>query len=194
MWLAGFMLQNRTMAITRTFLFFITRECSQMKRLISIAVMVSVLAVTGLASAYSIQLREVGVNNSATINATFGNFDPSNPPSQIQGSYDVLAGYYQLQINGASPVSGFCVDPAWAPTSSQTYDLRAIDSNSVYAKAAYLFSLSNANNAAAVQIAIWQTVMGGDFIWDNANGALPGTVSGLLAQLNNIPGTFDLSQ
>jgi hypothetical protein len=65
--------------------------------------MVSALAVTGLASAYSTQLREVGVNNSATINATFGNFNPSNPPPQIQGSYNVLAGYYQLQINGRAP-------------------------------------------------------------------------------------------
>jgi hypothetical protein len=165
-----------------------------MKRLLSIGIMLSVLAVAVVASASPITLQEVGVNNSVVINATFGNFDASNPAPQINGSYNVLAGYYQLQINGASPVNGFCVDPAWAPTSRQAYDLRAIDPNSVYAQAAYLFSQSNAGNAAAVQIAIWQTVMGGDFVWNNANAALHDTVNDLLAQLNNIPGNFDLSQ
>jgi hypothetical protein len=161
-----------------------------MKRLLSIVVLVSFLAVAGVASAYQITLNEVGVNNAAVINATFGN--ATHP--QIQGTYNVLAGYYQLQINGASPVNGFCVDPAWAPSSPTTYDLRAIDPTSVYAKAAYLYSLSNSSNAAAVQVAIWTTVMGGDFLWNNPNVVLLGTVNGLLAQLNNIPGTFDLNQ
>jgi hypothetical protein len=147
-----------------------------MKRLLSIVVLLSVLAVAGIASAYQITLNEVGVNNAAVVNATF---------PVIGGPYNVLAGYYQLQINGASPVNGFCVDPAWAPTSPQSYDLRAIDPTSNYAKAAYLFSQSNTGNAAAVQVAIWKTVMGGGFIWNNPDPSLQITVNNLLATLTD---------
>jgi len=144
------------------------------------------VGLVGVASALPITLNEVGVNNAAIINGTF--------KAQINGTYDVYAGYYQLSINGASAVNGFCVDPAWAPSSPQSYDLRAIDPNSNYAKAAYLFSLSNTGNAAAVQVAIWETVMGTDFKWNTPNSGLQTTVNGLLADLNNIPVNFDLSR
>jgi hypothetical protein len=165
---------------------FTHREGSYMKRLLSIAVLLSVLAMAGMASAYQITLNEVGVNNAAVINATF---------PVIGGPYNALAGYYQLQINGANPVNGFCVDPAWAPTSPQAYDLRAIDQSSVYARAAYLFSQSNPGNAAAVQIAIWQTVMGSAFVWNSSDPSLPGAVNSLLASIpSNFLSTFDLSQ
>jgi hypothetical protein len=168
-----------------------------MKRLLSIVVLLSVLAMAGIASATAITLQEVGVNNAAVINATFGN--ATNP--QIHGTYNVLAGYYQLQINGASPVNGFCVDPAWAPSTPEAYNLRAIDpvNDLKYAKAAYLFSQSNSMNAAAVQVAIWTTVMGGDFVWNNPKNtpdlfALDSTVTGLLESLTNFNiNTFDLS-
>jgi hypothetical protein len=161
-----------------------------MKRLLSIVVLLSILAIAGVASAYQITLNEVGVNNAAVVNATF---------PVIGGPYNVLAGYYQLQINGASPVNGFCVDPALAPTTPQAYDLRAIDPTSNYAKAAYLFSQSNTGNAAAVQVAIWQTVMGSGFIWNNPKNtpelvALDSTVTGLLNSLTSFNiNTFDLS-
>jgi hypothetical protein len=154
-----------------------------MKRLLSIGILVSVLAMTGIASGIPITLNEVGVNSAQIINGTF--------KSPINGTYNVYAGYYQLQINGASPVNGFCVDPAWAPTTTQAYDLRAIDPTSAYAKAAFLFSLSNATNAAAVQVAIWETVMGTDFTWNNPDSAMLGTVSDLLNK--QITSTFDLS-
>ena len=144
----------------------------------------SVVALAGTASAIPITLNEVGVNDAAIVNATF--------QGGINGSYDVYAGYYQLQINGANAVNGFCVDPAWAPTSSQQYDLRAIAPGSSYAKAAFLFSQSNANNAAAVQIAIWQTVMQQDFQWNNPNQALQTTVNQLYNE--QITPTFDLSK
>ncbi len=155
-----------------------------MKHLLSVIVLVSMVTLSGIAFAVPITLNEVGVNNSVVINGTFG--------SPINGTYNVLAGYYQLKINGADVVNGFCVDPAWAPTTTQAYDLRAIDPNSVYARAAYLFSLSNSTNAAAVQVAIWETVMGTDFTWNNPNPALASTVTGLLASINT--GTFDLSR
>jgi len=155
-----------------------------MKRLLSVIVLVSIVTMSGIAFAIPITLNEVGVNNSVVINGTFG--------SPINGTYNVLAGYYQLKINGADVVNGFCVDPAWAPTTTQAYDLRAIDPNSVYARAAYLFSLSNSSNAAAVQVAIWETVMGTDFTWNNPNPALESTVNGLLASINT--GAFDLSR
>lgn len=155
-----------------------------MKRLLSVIVLVSMMTMSGIAFAVPITLNEVGVNNSVVINGTFG--------SPINGTYNVLAGYYQLKINGADVVNGFCVDPAWAPSTPQAYDLRAINPNSVYARAAYLFSLSNSTNAAAVQVAIWETVMGTDFTWNNPNPALASTVNGLLASINT--GTFDLSR
>ena len=152
-------------------------------RLVFIALF-SLLALARVASAIPITLNEVGVNDAAIVNATFS--------GGINGTYDVYAGYYQLQINGASVVNGFCVDPAWAPTSPQQYDLRAIAPDSSYAKAAFLFSQSDANNAAAVQIAIWQTVMKQDFQWNNPNQVLQNTV----AQLYNeqITPAFDLSK
>jgi len=158
-----------------------------MKRLLSIAVLVSVLAAAGIASAVPITLNEVGVNNAAIVDGTF--------KAQINGTYNVYAGYYQLSINGASAVNGFCVDPAWAPTSPQKYDLRAIGSGTKYAEAAYLLSLSNKGNAAAVQVAIWETVMGNDFKWNNPNASLKkSTVDGLLASLKLMPGNFDLGR
>ena len=162
------------------------KEIFIMKRLIVAGILVSFLALAGIASATPITLNEVGVNDSAIINATF--------KSQMNGTYDVYAGYYQLSINDAKAVNGFCVDPAWAPTSDQKYDLRAIDPSSKYAKAAYLFSLSTSTNAAATQIAIWETVMGSDFTWNHPNTALKQTVDSLLGQLSSIPGTFDLSR
>jgi hypothetical protein len=158
-----------------------------MKRLLSIALLFSILAISGVASATTINLQEVGVNNSVVVNAHFG--------GAINGTYNVYAGYYQLKINGGAAVNGFCVDPAWAPSSSQTYNLRALDpinnaNDLKYAKAAYLFSLSNAGNAAAIQLAIWQTVMGGDFTLNDHND--------LLASIPAIPDNFltlfDLSQ
>jgi hypothetical protein len=141
------------------------------------------ISMIGVASALPITLNEVGVNNAAIINGSF--------KAQINGTYNVYAGYYQLSINGANAINGFCVDPAWAPTSPQSYDLRAIDPNSNYAKAAYLFSQSNAGNAAAVQVAIWETVMGTDFTWNNPNSGLQSLVDGLSTV---IPANFDLSR
>jgi len=155
-----------------------------MKRFASLIALLTVLTFAGIASAIPITLNEVGVKYAAVISGTFG--------APINGTYNVLAGYYQLSINGASPVNGFCVDPAWAPTTTQAYDLRAIDSNSKYAKAAFLFSLSNTTNAAAVQIAIWQTVMGNDFTWNNPDAGLQATVTSLLNQ--QVASTFDLSR
>jgi len=144
------------------------------------------IAMAGVACAIPITLKEVGVNNAAVIRGTFG--------APINGTYNVYAGYYQLSINGASAVNGFCVDPAWAPSTTQAYDLRAIDPTSNYAKAAYLFSLSNPGNAAAVQVAIWETVMGPDFTWVNPNAGLQATVDSLLTDLSNMPVDFDLSR
>ena len=157
-----------------------------MKRLLSIIVLVSMVTMSGIAFAIPITLDEVGVNNSVVINGTF--------KSQINGTFNVLAGYYQLKINDADVVNGFCVDPAWAPKEPEAYDLRAIDPNSVYAKAAYLFSLSNPTNAAAVQVAIWKTVMGADFIWNKPDATtLESTVNELLLASKNT-GSFDLSR
>jgi hypothetical protein len=165
-----------------------------MKSLLSIAVLISILAVAGIASATMITLDEVGVNQRRDITAMFAYH--SDRPDQIHGRYSVQAGYYQLSINGAtSPVNGFCVDPAWSPSSPQSYDLRAIERGSVYERAAYLYSLSEVSNAAAVQIAIWQTVMGTDFTWEGGALDLRDTVTSLLNQLSlaNLS-AFDLGQ
>ena len=155
-----------------------------------IAMSATIFFYAGIASAYSITLNEVGVNSAAVINATFG--------AQINGTYNVLAGYYQLSINGATPVNGFCVDPAWAPSTPQAYDLRGITAGTAYEKAAYLFSLSETGTyaPAAVQVAIWKTVMDSngknDFIWNNPDQNLAGIVGTLMGMA--IPSTFDLSQ
>jgi len=154
-----------------------------------IATAAAIMLFAGSAYATTITLQEVGVNNAAVVNATFG----AQTHPQIQGTYSVLAGYYQLQINGASPVNGFCVDPAWAPSNSAPeYDLRTITSGSVYARAAYLFSLAETGNyaPAAVQVAIWETVMGNDFTLNDHNELL----SSIPAIPENFLTLFDLNQ
>lgn len=155
-----------------------------MKHLSVVGVLISLVAMVRIAYGVPITLNETGINNAAIVNGTFG--------TQMNGTYNVYAGYDQLQINGARAVNGFCVDPAWAPTIPQPYDLRAIEPNSNYAKAAYLFSLSNPSNAAAVQIAIWETVLGSDFKWNNFDHALAGTVNDLLTK--HITDMFNLSR
>jgi hypothetical protein len=158
-----------------------------------IATAFAIICCAGSAYATAITLNEVGVNNAAVVNATFG----AQTHPQIQGTYSVLAGYYQLQINGASPVNGFCVDPAWAPSSPQAYDLRSItDRTSVYARAAYLFSLAEAGTyaPALIQSAIWETVMGKDFTFTSTNGGFGlSDITNLVTSANQIPVTFDLS-
>jgi len=158
-----------------------------MKKLLTILVTgVLLTSMAGKAFAVPITLNEVGVNNVAIINGTF--------KQQMNGTYNVYAGYYQLSINGASAVNGFCVDPAWAPKTPSNYDLRTIDPNSNYAKAAYLFSKSNPTNAAAVQVAIWEIVMGNDFTWNTPDPTLHDSVNFLLTSLSNDYGNFDLSR
>ena len=150
----------------------------------------AIIFCAGVASAYPITLQYTGVNDKAVINITVGN--------PLNRTLNVYTGAYQLSINGESAVTGVCVDPANAPVSPVSYDLQAIDPNSVYAQAAYLFSLSDSTNAAAVQIAAWQTVwpaMGTTFTWNNPDATLLGQVNGLLAMLTpeNLA-SFDLSQ
>lgn len=158
-----------------------------MKKSISIitALMIATLAFAGISSATPITVAELGVVNGTTINATFA--------GGINSTTNVSAGYLQISVNSANAINGFCVDPAWASSSPQAYDLRAIDPASNYAKAAYLFSQSNASNAAAVQIAIWETVMGKDFTWNNPDSTLLKSVNTLTASLATMPGTFNLS-
>jgi hypothetical protein len=153
--------------------------------------MVSILAISAVSSAYQITLQEVGVNNQVTVNAHFG--------GGINSDVAAAAGYYQLRINGGATVNGFCVDPAWAPSSQSTYDLRAItDRSSVYARAAFLFSLAEAGtySAGLVQAAIWETVMGTDFSFQSTpNGGFTATdILTLVGLASNIPLSFDLSQ
>jgi hypothetical protein len=147
-----------------------------MKRLLSIALLFSILAISAVASATPILV--TGVDSRRTINAYFG--------GQFHSNVNAYAGYYQLKIgNAVQSVDGFCVDPALAPTSGpQDYTLRSINLSTdlKYAKAAYLFSLSNDSNAAAVQIAIWNTVLGpNDFNWNSGADDLRGVVTGLLS-------------
>ena len=127
-----------------------------MKRLLLFGVLVSILAMAGSVLAVPITLQEVGVKSSAVVNAAF--------PS-IGGPYNVLAGFYQLQINGGTTFNGFCVDPAWAPSKPTEYDLRSIAEGSNYEQAAYLLSLGLGDkslNAAALQLAVWEIVFDTD--------------------------------
>jgi hypothetical protein len=163
-----------------------------MKRLLSILSMFSILAISAVSSAYQITLQEVGANNQVTVNAHFG--------GSINSDVSAAAGYYQLRINGGVAVNGFCVDPAWAPSSPQTYNLRALDPNNAndlkYAKAAFLFSLADSNQYAAglIQMAIWETVMGNDFTLLNPSTSYQNDVNSLVALAAANYQTIDLSQ
>lgn len=147
------------------------------------SILAATLVFASFAAATPITLTYNNVLNATTINATmYGN----------TSNYTV--GQMQLTIDGQSAIKAFCVDPAYASTSPQAYDLRAIDPNSSYAKAAYLLSQSTASTAAATQIAVWKTVFGSNFTWNNPNATLLNSVNSILATLTTPPpATFKLS-
>ena len=159
----------------------------KMKKMLSVILAGAMLLIsTGMALAYPVNLSTSGVSNPVIINGTFG----------TTYSGGVYAGYEQISINGMSAINGFCIDPAFSTTSTQLYDIRPIEDGSAYEKAAFLFSLSNPTNAAAVQIAIWETVLTplGKFTWNNPSTELHSLVDSLKGQLANADlATFDFS-
>ncbi len=155
----------------------------------------AVIFYAGIASAYPITLQFSGVNNGKIINATIG--DP------IDRTLSILTGSYKVSIDGADPVSAVCVDPAFASSYPQPYDLTSIDQGSIYAEAAYLLSLTGQYSVAAIQIAVWETLwptLVTTFSWNTgSNTDLYNLLSGQVHELLDLLAaadlsTFDLSQ
>ena len=89
------------------------------------------------------------------------------------GDVSAYAGIYNLSITSAGDYNGtyqgFCVDPAYAPTTPKDYDLQRIEEGSLYERAAWLLDQAlhdsdlTAAEAAAIQMAVWEIIMdGGD--------------------------------
>jgi hypothetical protein len=124
-----------------------------LKRLVHIAVILSLVFAASMASADTVQLREVGVTGQVvTIGGAF--------------SGGVWSGLYNLMVNN-SPISGFCIEPTHAPTINTTYNLVSItNSNTAFAAAAWILSQVQSHgitNLAAAQLAVWELT------WDYAN-------------------------
>ena len=90
-----------------------------------------------------------------------------NVPSLSSSNINSVAGVYNLAIdmNGDGSFetfSGYCVDPAYASTTANPYNIIAIPNTSNYLQAAWIFSTygtpDTAQAAADVQQAIWYVI------------------------------------
>jgi hypothetical protein len=132
-------------------------EIEMIKRLVFIAVIVSVVFAGSMASAYFVDLREVGVSPAGSVNIYANGLGYVN---------NVLAGYYQVQLdNYSGPIlSGFCVDPSWASGGFTQYNMMTITPGTSYAAAAWVLNQHYTGNMAiAAQVAVWELV------WDWGN-------------------------
>jgi hypothetical protein len=123
-----------------------------LKRLGCIAVVLTLVFAASMASAYTVDLREVRVDNAVGVNIFAG----------ALGNVQTEAGNYIVAIKtGAieTQYSGFCVDPVYSSNSYKQYDLQVIAEGSAYEAAAWVLSQSaytNAANAAEAQLAVWE--------------------------------------
>jgi len=136
-----------------------------MKKRLSIQLLILILLLGLTGSLYAtptqVYLDEVGVSPGSDGWFYF--------PASINNTVHVLYGEYDLSIDwdmagpgGFEPISGFCVESAWAPTSAQTYELLdPSDTGEKYKYAAYILSQyesGNITSAQAAQIAVWEVV------------------------------------
>jgi hypothetical protein len=123
-------------------------------RMLAIFLIVGVAVVIFCATnifATPITLEETGVVPGQAINA------------HISGFYDggVLAGIYELKIDGVT-TSSYCVDELqFSPSAPTSYDLQPLPSDLKYKQAAWImqnYNPASATNAQAVdaQVAIWE--------------------------------------
>lgn len=151
------------------------------------AVLLGLIAATSQANTFTVQ--ELGISPG------------TQPTISVTGFYtgNVLAGINKLVVNGVA-MNGFCIDPFhFSLSSSPGYQFLPLASapkppgtmNSTQATEirdlwAMLYSPTmSANNAAGLQIAIWEIVGGNKFsVLGNDYGA-----SAMLAQLNSFTGT-----
>jgi len=143
-----------------------------MNRLTKLAIAVSALtaAVCAYAGPYtigqSVSVTETGVSPTRIVTIW----------SSTLGTQTVYAGVTHFSINGTA-ATGFCIDPyQWSSGSSQQYTVADLATapipamgttaaalvNSLWA-GYYQQALTNADTAAGLQIAIWETVAGSNF-------------------------------
>jgi VPDSG-CTERM motif len=140
-------------------------------------ILVAVLALAGIthnAAANSVTVQEMGVGSCEVVEMT----------SSTLGDHWVYAGILNLQINGVA-TQGFCIDPFhWSINGPQTYNfeplasapkdpvngmgaLKALEIEQLWAQY-YSSDMSN-EQAAGLQIAIWDIVGGSSFQLDSGN-------------------------
>jgi hypothetical protein len=136
-----------------------------MKRIVFLAVILSVVFTASMASANTVNLNYLSVTNQAAVSLS-GDW-LSSPPQVYAGNYTVNIWSSDNSTNYGN-FTGFCVDPATAPSSYSLYDLRGIAEGSRYEAAAWVFAnyLTLGYTAPAAQIAIWELV------WDWGNLSL----------------------
>jgi hypothetical protein len=145
--------------------------------------------------------------NAFALTVQYSSVDPGQGVSAYIapfGSNTYLAGVYNLYVSDwATTISGFCVDPAYAPTTpANNYGLQSIVAGSVYSQAAYLYDqylfggiTQDKEHAAAIQVAIWEIIFdeknlknlaGGNFYLNGANGNILGLAQGYVNMASNV--------
>jgi hypothetical protein len=136
--------------------------------------LVLALGLAGLAyqaSAVPVTVQEVGIGANEVVEMT-------TSTGNTVGTHWVYAGSVSLLVNGAA-TTGFCIDPFhWSITGSQSYDAEALsvgpkppggpmgDATALKIEqlwAKYYSSDITGQNAAGLQIAIWELVGGANF-------------------------------
>jgi hypothetical protein len=105
-----------------------------MKKLVFMAVIVSVFCVAGVASASLVDLTYMGMPSPLAVNITA-------PPL---GTVNTSAGLETVKINGGPTINALCFEPQWSTQVGATapYDLQTIPDGSTYKAAAWLLSQS----------------------------------------------------
>lgn len=154
-----------------------------------LALAVGLIGMTHQASAIPVTVQEMGVGPNEIVTMT----------SSTLGTHAVYAGIIDLRINGIA-TDGFCIDPFhWSITGPQPYNTETLGAGpkppggAMGAATAlkieqlwfeYYSHNMSSQNAAGLQIAIWELVGGSNFQLDSAPDYGAGT---MLNWLNNNP-------
>ncbi len=130
-----------------------------MKKFACLTAMMIILYFTGIANADTVYLQEIGVNPSEVVSVHI---------PVLNQDLSVYAGEYILRITSGATIidyHGFCIDPAYAPSTKVEYWLQDVQmGEEKYAAAAWLFNkylsepIKNNHTEASYQLAIWEVV------------------------------------
>ena len=135
-----------------------------LKRVFFMSVFFSVMLVASMAGANTVMLAETGVTPATAVSIHAGTL----------GDLSAYAGNYKVQLGNLQGPTylGFCVDPVYAPSGFQPYELTQITrelGGGKYLAAAWVLDQYHTGSSlsAAAQIAVWELV----WDWQTGTGA-----------------------